>query len=221
MVAHFPSVDEEPLAEIDADLSALRAAGTSFDDQREVYESRVVAGQGAFRLYFRPYVTADGIVSVAALSANLIDRFHQLTGLPAPGGTDPSEPAFVAVIEQAEALFATRTTAEWLTLLRQGGLPCSRYNLPHEAVKETQAEANGYVVDLEHPAFGSYRTSGMPVQLDKTPTSIPGPSPMLDQHTDEVLSELGLGAEIETLRRAGVVGSPRSTHTTDTTDPSI
>ena len=94
---------------------------------------------------------------------------------------------------------------DWLALLRDNGMPSSRYNLPHESIWEDQAEANGFVVDLDHPVFGRYRTTGMPLQMEKTPTGVHRPSPTQGQHTDDVLTEIGLGAAIERLRSSGVV----------------
>ena len=202
----FDAVDPEPVAELEADLAHMRQAGVDFDTQRLTYESRVLAGQGAFRLYFRHYATADGLVTVAGLSPGLIAKFHEVTGLPEPAMDDPYSEEFQSVVDQAEALFRTRTTDEWVTTLRAVGMPCGRYNTPFEAVREPQAEANDFVVDLEHPVFGRYRTTGMPIQMSATPTSIDGPSPTLGQHTDEVLAELGLGAQVGHLRASGAVG---------------
>lgn len=206
MLGFFPQADTEAIAEIKEDLGHLRSAGADFDAQRELYESRVVAGRGAFALYFRHYQTSDGLVAVAGLSGGLIAKFHEITGLPRPPASlDPSEPAFQAVIDQAEALFQERTTDEWLTVLRENGMPSSRYNAPHESIYEEQVEANDFVVDLEHPVFGPYRTVGMPIRMEKTPTGITSPSPMFGQHTDEVLTEIGLADRIDQLRAADVV----------------
>ena len=41
----------------------------------------LVAG-GAFQLYFRHYLTADGLISIAGLSPGLIAKWHEVTGLP-------------------------------------------------------------------------------------------------------------------------------------------
>jgi len=59
--------DQARLDELDADMAILQAAGLDFDAQRDLYESRVQAGGGAFQLYFRHYRTADGLISLAGL----------------------------------------------------------------------------------------------------------------------------------------------------------
>ena len=185
-------VDTEPLDEFDDDLAVMRAAGVDFDGQRQAYESRIQAGQGAFQLYFRHYRTADGLISVAGLSAGLVAKFHRITGLPEVDRGDVTDPAFQEVVRAAEDLFATRTTAEWMETLRAEGYPCGPYNLPHEAIDDPQVRANDFAVDVDHPIFGRYTTTGMPISFEKAPSGVPGPSPTFAADTVEVLTEAGL-----------------------------
>lgn len=200
--------DAKGMERVREGIDLLRQAGADFDTQRATYESQVVAGAGVFRIYFRHYLTADGIVSVAGMSPGLLAKFHEITGLDEPPNLDPTTPEFEAAVTAAEQLFATKPTDEWLRLLRAENYPCSRYNFPYEAVEDPQAVANDYVVDLDHPDFGGYRTVGMPFGFDATPTGISGPSPRLGEHTSDVLAEIGLDPEtITELHRSGVVRS--------------
>ena len=194
IVAGFPG-DHEAMAELDEELAALRLAGVDFDEQRAHYERRVEPASGAFQLYFRHYQTADGLISMAAISSGLWAKFHEITGLPVPEVRSVNDPGFQQLVADAEALFASRTTAEWLDTLRAGGYPCGPYNLPHEAAKDPQVVANDYVVELDHPTIGSYTTTGMPMRFEKAKAEIPGPSPGLGQHTAEVMTQIGLDAE--------------------------
>ncbi len=194
IIGKFPG-DEEPLAEFEADLAVARSAGVDFDGQREMYEDRLLAGAGAFKLYFRHYATADGLVSVAGLSPGLIRKFHEVTGLSDADRSDHTSDAFRAVVAEAEALFRTKTTAEWLDTLTEAGYPCSPYNHPFEAIEDEQVRANDFVVDLEHPAFGTYTASGMPVSFEKAPSGVPGPSPMFGADTLDVLAEAGMAPD--------------------------
>ncbi|MEM9656316.1 MAG: CoA transferase [Actinomycetota bacterium] len=195
ILGRFPGSDAEAFAEFDEDLAVARAAGVDFDGQRQMYEGRVLAGPGAFRLYFRHYNTADGLLSVAGLSAGLHRKFHRITGLPTPTNRDHTTPEFQEIIAKAEALFATKTTAEWIEILRADGYPCGPYHLPHEALNDTQARANDFVVDLEHPVFGDYTTTGMPISFEKAASGVPGPSPRFAVHTRAVLHEAGFDAD--------------------------
>ena len=205
IVANFPG-DDEALGELDEELAALRLGGLSFDEQRAHYERRIEPAGGAFKLYFRHYRTADGLISVAAISPGLFAKFHQITGLPVPEVRDVNDPGFQQLVADAEALFASRTSAEWLETLRVGGYPCGPYHLPHEARQDPQVLANDFVVELDHPAFGTYTTSGMPMRFEKAMAEIRGPSPRFAEHTVEVMAEIGLGDdEVASLLDGGVI----------------
>lgn len=200
--------DAERNATIAEDLTLLAAAGADFDAQRAHYDNEVLTAGGAFQLYFRHYLTADGLISIAGLSPGLIAKWHEVTGLPpVPPGSRGSDPEFVAVVERAEALFASRTTAEWLEILGTAGYPCTQYNTPLQAVVDPQVRANGYTVDLVHPEFGAHTVAGMPIDVSDTACGVTKPSPGLGEHTLEALAEMGMADEtVATLRDAGVFG---------------
>jgi formyl-CoA transferase len=61
-------------------------------------------------------------------------------------------------------------------------------------------------VEREHPTAGPITLLAPWIHLSKTPTDIRQDAPAIGQHTDEVLSELGLSrAELSDLRTEGVV----------------
>lgn len=199
--------DAEGYERLHEEINALRLGGLSFEEQREHWERRVEAAGGAFRLYFRHYKTADGLISVAGLSAALFARFHEATGIAAPRRMTVDE-EFVAVVDATEAFFAERTSAELLELLEEHGYPCGPYNMPQEAAFDEQVRANDFVIELEHPTIGRYATSGMPLRMEKSRAEVRGPSPRLGEHTREVMAELGLDdATIDALHAADVVRS--------------
>ena len=205
MIGGFET-DEEVLAELKQDLAAARAAGVDFVDQRRIYEERIIPGAGAFRIYFRTYMTADGMISVAGLSAALRDKFHQVTGLPTADLHRPDSEEFAEVVAAAEALFRTRSAGEWLAAFRAVEFPCGPYLMPYEALEDEQIRANDYVVDIEHPAFGRYTTSGMPLRFSEAANPTLDASPQYGEHTREMLSEIGLEpAAVERLVADSVV----------------
>jgi crotonobetainyl-CoA:carnitine CoA-transferase CaiB-like acyl-CoA transferase len=111
------------------------------------------------------------------------------------------------LVEEVEGLFRTQTSAEWISALRAGGVPCGRFNFPPEALRDPQLLENDFVVEMEHPLLGPYKTFGPVVRMDATPVRIRSSAPLLDEHTDEVLREAGLGeAEIAALRGCGAAG---------------
>lgn len=192
LISYFEEADEPQVSQLRADMTALEAAGADFRTLRGVYEDRVMVASGAFRLYFRHYATADGMVSIAGISPGLFDKFHRITGLPVADRTDPLGAEFAATVHQAEELFRTRTTDDWLGIFREAGYPAAPYHSPYEAVDHVQARTNDYVVDIDHPVFGRYSTVGQPIRFSATTGPPLGPSPGLGEHTDEVFSELGL-----------------------------
>ena len=181
----FPS-DTDGLADLDVELSALSAAGVGFDDLRAHYESRVEPAKGAFKLYFRHYQTADGIISVAGMSPGLFAKFHRAVGVEAPTVRDVNDPSFRAVVAAVEDRFRARPGAEWLADLEAAGYPCGPYHMPHHAVRDEQVVANDFVVELDHPTFGPYITSGMPLSMERARSEIRGPSPRFAEHSRQV-----------------------------------
>lgn len=196
-----------------AQMSELRGRGAEFAEQRELWENTYARGAFA-NIYFRIYRTADGFVAVGCLSPQLNARFRKVTGIHDPRtepgfdlGAPDSRSRLTALMKEVEELFASKTTAEWLETLKAGGIPCGPLNFPPEVMFDPQLTANDFVVEIEHPLFGPYRTFGPPIRFDATPSSIRSSAPLLDEHTDSVLAELGFAAEeIARLRSNGTAG---------------
>ena len=79
-------------------------------------------------------------------------------------------------------------------------------------VEHPQVKARGALVEMNHPRAGKVKMVGAPVRLSETPGSVRTPSPMLGEHTTEVLRDLlGMSADaVESLRTQGVIGGPRA-----------
>ena len=106
-------------------------------------------------------------------------------------------------------MLRVRTTAEWQTLLMEKGIPCGAVGDWPGFFNDPQVEAMEMNQQTEHPLIGPARVTGVPMNFEKTPGRIQRVAPMLGEHTEEVLKELGYDDEkIADLRKAAAIGSP-------------
>jgi len=106
-----------------------------------------------------------------------------------------------------DAVFATRSSEEWLRVLGAGGLLFAPVRRFEDVLHDPQAEANEYIVDVNHPRLGALRVPGYPVTFGKDRVAAYRPAPSLGEHTDTVLASLGLDDEaIAGLRERKIIG---------------
>jgi crotonobetainyl-CoA:carnitine CoA-transferase CaiB-like acyl-CoA transferase len=105
-----------------------------------------------------------------------------------------------------EPLFAARSIAEIEGPLSAAGVPCGAVRDLHAVFSDPQVAALGLVQQLDHPTAGPISVVGPPYRFSATPGAVRLPPPLLGQHTDEVLNQLGYSAEaISALREAHVI----------------
>ncbi|MFJ2173410.1 CaiB/BaiF CoA transferase family protein [Streptomyces sp. NPDC087851] len=170
-------------------------------------ENFTAAPSGTFR-------TADGHLNIAA------NRQQQFTTLCRLIGREEltTDPRFAhpadrkthrdALRDEIEAGLAARPAAQWEEILSDAGVPAARVLSVPDALGLDHLAARGFVHDLPFPdgRERSLHVLGSPVRVDDTPAAAPSPPPLLGEHTDTVLAELGYApVEIAALREGGAV----------------
>ena len=110
------------------------------------------------------------------------------------------------LIPMLDEVMRTRSKQQWLSTLEPAKVPCGAINNLAEVFADPQVQAREMAVPVAHPLSDSLRLVASPMKLSATPVQVRRAPPLLGQHTDEVLAELGLdAAERARLRQRGVV----------------
>jgi crotonobetainyl-CoA:carnitine CoA-transferase CaiB-like acyl-CoA transferase len=108
------------------------------------------------------------------------------------------------VIARVQEVLLGDTSRGWEARLGEVGVACGAVNDVGAALTESQTVARGLVLENEHPAYGTYEHVRGPLPTQARATV--GPAPLLGEHTDDALRDLGYsGDRIASLRAAGIV----------------
>ena len=96
----------------------------------------------------------------------------------------------LVLIEELKQTFSSRTVAEWVDALLEAGVPSGPIYNYEQVLHSEHAAARSMVQDINHPVEGTFKALGFPVKLGATPQQVRYPPPLLNQHRDELISEL-------------------------------
>jgi formyl-CoA transferase len=114
-------------------------------------------------------------------------------------------PHLKEIFDQIEEWTKTKDKFEAMDILNEHDIPCGPILSMKEIADEPSLRATGTVVEVDHPTRGKYLTVGNPIKMSDSPSDVKR-SPLLGEHTDEVLAELGYGTEqIAALRTEKVI----------------
>ena len=118
---------------------------------------------------------------------------------------DARLPRLMEVFAEVERWTLTKTKFEAMAELNKHDIPCGPILSMEELAAEPSLRATGTVVEVDHPTRGKYLSVGNPIKMSDSPTEVRR-SPLLGEHSDEVLKEIGFDeSEIRVLRSEKVV----------------
>jgi crotonobetainyl-CoA:carnitine CoA-transferase CaiB-like acyl-CoA transferase len=185
-----------------------------FQTARWLIDEEVAGQAGNFHPTSIPtgvYKASDGYMNIAVFGSKIWERFCEILGAPewitddrykAKAGRSVHRDTLNAEINRR---LAAHDRAYWIERFNAGGVACGHINNLQEVFEEPQIRHLQMVKEVVSKHFGAQRHVGQPMQLERTPSSIVRAAPRRGEHTEEILGELGLGADdISRMKSTGV-----------------
>lgn len=159
---------------------------------------------------YQAFETADGWINIGA--ANQANWLRMIEVMQMPTLNDDPRfasnalrmqnlPALVNVLTER---FKTQTSAQWLTLFEQHGVPAGPVLSVGDMLNDPHVQARDMVVQVQHKSIGTCKTLGAPVKFSQTPANVRSGAPLLGQHSREILREHGYDdAQIDEFAKNG------------------
>lgn len=185
-----------------------------FQTSRYLIDGEVATQAGNFHPTSIPtgvYKARDGYMNIAVFGSKIWERFCHILGAP-EWITDeryhdkPSRSVNRETLNaEINRRLAKHDRAHWVQQFNDGGVACGLISNMKEALEEPQVQHLGMVKEVVSKWQGPQRLVGQPMQLERTPSTIARAAPRRGEHTEEILSELGLGADdLVRMKAAGV-----------------
>ena len=162
---------------------------------------------------YQAFRCADGYITIGGANERIFRRLCEVLGHP----EWPSMPAFADnasrvrhredLANRIDAVVSQQPRAHWLSLLDAHDIPCGPINDYAQVFADPQVRAREMVVEVDHPRLGRVRSLGSPIKMSATPADATRRAPLLGEHTNEILTGIGMSErEIFRLRASGAIG---------------
>ncbi|MEQ9797944.1 CoA transferase [Parvibaculum sp.] len=158
--------------------------------------------------------TKDGWILVQVIGMPIFKRWARLMGEEEQWLNDPRFKDDLSrgdhgelLSERTQRWAEERTTDEALAELEKARIPAGPVYSPQQALDDRHIREMGYLKPLDFPGLpGPAPVMETPLRLSRTPASVRGRAPVLGEHTEVILGELGYSAEeIASFRTEGVI----------------
>jgi len=161
----------------------------------------------------KPLRFADGWAQAAPVSDKEFFGFYRAMGVDV--GDDPRLATIesrmqnlelvVVLMEKVNAVALGMEVETAIARLEAEDVPCARVMALAELPQHPQMIANDSFTYTKHPVAGTLCEPRDPARFSKTPSTVGAAAPTLGQHTDQILQEIGLAFEVDSLRAEKIV----------------
>ena len=192
-------------------INILRQAQMPYELLLE--ERQNFIGRGSdFKTYYTTYQTKDQAIAIGCLSNSLREKAAKVIGLEDPRfqpNYDPTNPSNTEKFDSnfllAKKTIASKPVTFWLEAFDKAGVPAGAVKFVEELFEDPQVLANDNVVTLHHEKAGEVKMFGPILKMSETPLKAQFASPVLGQHTNELLSFLGYSdSQIEEFKQENI-----------------
>ncbi len=158
------------------------------------------------------FKTKDGHMNLAVAGQEIWKRFAAAMGREdwtederygtAPARSENRD----ALGEEIEAITVTRTTAEWIDIMNEAGVPAGEINDIGQVFDNPQVHHLGLAQPVTSQERGETQLVGQPIIMSRTPSQIASPPPLAGQHSKAILKEIGYSDdEIAAMKDQGTI----------------